>query len=181
MDIKNVKVIGGIGVILPFLGFVPYLGFIFLIGGSVLQIIAFYQLGNLVNKDIFKKWIIGYLISISSIIFALIIGILFGGLSFFLKRDNLSYGLSFGVFVGIAITFLLFWIGTIIASNFYKKSYILVGEYFNLDLFKMAGDFLFWGAISSIILVGFILMFVSNILLACGFFSLPSTLEKKNA
>ncbi|MCM8819823.1 MAG: DUF996 domain-containing protein, partial [Candidatus Omnitrophica bacterium] len=113
------------------------------------------------------------------IIVAIICGAL-GGLSGGLIFGKTIYSrIAAGLFFGILLIVFFIWIFLIISSNFYKKSYKLVGDYFKVDLFELSGKFLFWGACLTIVIVGLALTFISYIMLAIAFFSLPDNIRKE--
>ncbi|MCM8787516.1 MAG: DUF996 domain-containing protein, partial [Candidatus Omnitrophica bacterium] len=166
MDIKQIKYLGGIGATLVFFTIIPFVGFVANITGIVLMAIAFYQLANIINnKAIFNKFLIGLVLRMVGLIIAIYVGLIFGLSYFFITNIPLTSVLSNinGAFLGIGVAILVWWILEIISANFYAKSYKLVGDYFNRYLFNLTANFLFWGAVTAIVLVGFILIFISNI------------------
>ncbi|MCM8784468.1 MAG: DUF996 domain-containing protein [Candidatus Omnitrophica bacterium] len=168
-SLRQIKYIGGIGAILVLLTIVPYFGFLTHIAGKVLLIIAFYKLSSILkNKYIFSKYLTGFVISLMGIMIALISGIGFS-LLFITKNKPTVQSMSLGVIAGIII----FWLILIISSYYYSRSYKLLGKHFDLELFNLAANFVMWGGITAIILIGFILFFVSGILMAIAFWHMP--------
>ncbi len=178
ISLKQVRNLGGIGAVLVCLGVLPLVGGILSLVGVVLLLVSFYKLSELINnKDIFYKYLIGFLVGIAGIIVFLVSGIVSFLPSLFRRQTSAIYE---GAILGVIIAILLWWILSIVSAHFYSQSYKLVGSYFNINTFNLAGNFVFWGAVTSIIVIGVILMFISNIILAVGLFSLPDNWEGSN-
>ncbi|ASJ01728.1 hypothetical protein A3K92_06130 [Thermococcus gorgonarius] len=78
------------------------------------------------------------------------------------------------VFIGLVIILVSF-----VASAYYgKKSFEALYELTNVKAFKDAANFLWWGALTLIILVGVILLLISSIYQILAFYDLPPRLEK---
>ncbi|ACI18622.1 DUF996 domain-containing protein [Dictyoglomus thermophilum] len=64
---KEIKTLGGIGAILGLLIFLPYIGFVLEIVSIVLLLVAMSKLSTYYNnKEIFNKYLIGFILSIIS-------------------------------------------------------------------------------------------------------------------
>jgi len=176
MSIKDAKNMGGAGVILYLLGGFPRIGFLLRITGIILILIAIYQLANtLKNSDIFNKFLIGFIIGTVGAVFALLFFIFTGGWALtrsFLFTYNF-YDFIRGVTSGIVVALLIFYATLILSFYFYKESFYLIYSATQANLFKTAGDLLFYGSILTIILVGFLITFAGWIVLAVAFFTLP--------
>jgi len=81
-------------------------------------------------------------------------------------------GLITGVIAGLSVL----WILGIIASNFLWTSFETVATKVNVGMFRTGSLIYFIGSILTIILVGFILTFIGQILFIVAFFSLPESL-----
>lgn len=181
-SLREIKYVGGIGAIFVCHGWVPFLGILLYILGVLLLIVAFYKLGHEVNnKGIFNKFLIGKIIGmlVVLIIFLIIFGIFYPFFSGFLYFILHRLGIPIGFMSGKIVLVLICWVLGIMGAFFCAKSYKLVSKSVKIDIFDTAGVFLLWGAITSIFLVGFLLLFISNILLAIGFFLLPATINLK--
>ena len=71
--------------------------------------------------------------------------------------------------VGLAIA----WVFLIVSSIFIRRSYNAMSTRLNIGYFKTAGTLYFIGAILTIILVGFIILFVAAIIQIIAFFGIP--------
>src|SRR5437867_5846731 len=76
-----------------------------------------------------------------------------------------------GLIVGLAIV----WILGIIGSYFLWQSFKIVTTKLNVGLFGTAGILYFIGSLLTIIFVGFILIFIAQILMIVAFFSIPDS------
>jgi uncharacterized membrane protein len=182
IDLKNVKIYGGIGVIITLLGGLRRIGPLLRIAGLILILIALYELAQRLKEEkIFRQYLIGIIINIVgtgfAITLALINGawsiakmILFGGYtSYYDIFSEISFALIFFVLLLYAIT--------ILSTYFYRESLKSITAKTTIKTFALAGDFLFYGAIGIIVILGIFAMFVGWILLAVAFFNLPDTIE----
>lgn len=180
--VGNEKIFGGLGSILVALSFVPYFGWIAGVAGAVLLFIAFHKYSDIFgNKDIFKKFLTGFLISLSGII----VSFIFGVFSFIPMSMSAIYGvgefISFGLGmfgIGIIFAMIVFYIINIFAANYYRHCFNLMAEYTNINHFKLAGTFVFWGSVGLIVFgLGAIAIFIGIILLAVAFFSITQSYD----
>lgn len=178
----NEKIFGGLGAIFVVLSFVPYVGWILGIAGIVLLFIALHKFGEIFqDKNIFNKFLTGFLVSLAGIIIFFIFGI-FSFIPIFINARheagapmNFDMGM-FGIWIIFAI--IVFYIINIIATKYYRQCFNLMADYTNINLFRLAGTFIFWGAIGLIVFgLGAIAILVGWILLAVAFFSLPQTYD----
>jgi Predicted membrane protein len=125
--------------------------------GLVFILIAFHQYSQMLNKpSIFRDGLIG-------------------GISFFVAIILIIFSIAF-------VPMLLFAYGALIfgAINL-KKALKELSITLNQNLFDMSGNFIFWGALLSIILVGSLGIFIGNILLTIAFFTAPKEIQLNNA
>lgn len=182
--VGNERILGGLGSVFIILSFVPYIGWILGIAGIVLLFIAFHKFSEIFgDKNIFNRFLIGFLISIAGIIVFFLFGI-FSFIPIFMSarqgaEENLGFG--FGMFgMGIIFAIIVFYIINIFAANYYRHCFNLMAEYTNINLFKLAGTFVFWGAIGLIVFgIGAIAILVGWILLTVAFFSIPQFYDIK--
>ncbi len=166
MELGNIKIFGGVGSLLILIGFAPYIGFLFTLGGIILILIANYKLSKITNnQDIFRNSINGFTIEF--------IGSIVGGVLLGNSIELMMTGqqVSFGIFSIIGLIFIY---ASIIFGNYYlKKSFELIGNYFNQNLFNLGGNFLFWGAVGLIAFgLGLIALFIGWILITLAYFNL---------
>lgn len=175
--LSNEKILGGIGSILIILGFIPWLGWVFGIAGIVLLFIAMNKLSQVFSdKNIFNKFLTGSLISIGGILIGAIMGI-FSMLSLMLMMEGPRHMMSLPYF-GFII--LIVYVLNIVGMYFYRQCFNLIKQYTEVNLFKLSGDFMFWGAVGVIVFgLGVIAILVGWILLAIAFFSIPDNYKEK--
>ena len=78
----------------------------------------------------------------------------------------------FTLIAGIILGLVLVWIMFIIAAYFQRKSYEVIATRLNVGTFRTAALLYLIGAALVIILVGFVLLFVAQILFVVAFFSI---------
>ncbi|MGB9749754.1 MAG: DUF996 domain-containing protein [Caldisericia bacterium] len=165
MDIKEAKIMGGVGSILTLLGFVPKVGWIVSIVGFVLLYLAIKKISEAVTRsEILSDFIKAIVLSIVSLII-LIFG---GGATLFGIITLMRSGFGLGI-----ILFILGWIVAIMGSYFYYQALSKLGESTNVTNFKTAGLLIFIGYILLIIGIGAIIVLVGKIFEIVSFFSLP--------
>jgi uncharacterized membrane protein len=184
VDLRNAKLMGGIGAILPLVGSlflkrVYGLSFILSITSIVLILMALNEISNKVgNHEIFSNYFTGFILQIIGYIVFIIFAVV-GGLALIFR-----FGMGFmgGLrSLGIPAALLLFAFYILIVVSFYyvKKSFDLIGESLSNPNFKTAGLLLFIGAILLIVFgIGVLVMFVGEIFEIVGFFTLPDEIEK---
>jgi len=179
INLKQIKILGGVGSILSLLGNVPQVGFLLGLVGFILVLIAIFNLEKATReKGIFSKFLIGSLISWLGV-FAIFV--------FFFVFVVLSPAAAFawekvkGFLPLIVLFFLFFWVLIIFGSYLIKKSYEKIAKITKEEKFAQAGFFNFIGAITLIVLVGFVLSLVSEIFAILAFFSLPEELKREIA
>lgn len=170
MDIKEAKIMGGVGAILTILGFVPKIGLILSIVGLILIYLALKKISEATARsEIVSDFIKAVVLSIlSGIIF------LFGGGATFLGIISMTRGRGgFGLAI---ILFIIGWIVAMVASYFYYQALNKTSESTNVSNFKTAGLLIFIGYILLIIVVGGIIVLIGKIFEIISFFSLPDKL-----
>lgn len=184
VDLRNAKLMGGIGAILPLVGSlflkrVYGLSFILSITSIVLILMALNEISNKVgNHEIFSNYLTGFILQIIGYIVLIIFAVV-GGLALFTGLGMGFMGALRGL--GATAVFLLFAFYVLIVVSFYyvKKSFDLIGESLSNQNFKTAGLLLFIGAILLIVFgIGALVMFVGEIFEIIGFFTLPDEIEK---
>ena len=174
------KTLCGEGSILLILGLVPYVGWVLGIIGVILLLRGLKEIANYYqDNEIYQnaltgvKFYIVALIAAAVAITAIVIGV--GSATGF--KFNSSFTLTAGFGIGLAV----FLGGIIIAFIFYVLAAVHLKQTFNTlaqksgeQSFIVAADFLWWGAILSIVLIGLILIFIAWIFSVLGFFSMRS-------
>ncbi len=178
VNISTQKMLGGIGSISILLAIIPgevmtLLGIV----GVVLWLISMYQLSNILGKpSIFQKVLIGFILSIGSVVIAFAFGLTAGISSFTSIRGETGaiFGLGLGVIVAIIVAYAI----SLAAFYFYKEAYDILAQATAHNLFKIAGLLMFIGAITIILFgLGALLIIVGYIVLAVAFFTAPNEVE----
>lgn len=164
MDFSTAKTLAGIGMVLELLGAVPAVGWIFSLVGLILFLIGIYNISQITKeKRIFNYLLIpAVLLLIVSVVFSVaLFGAIFTGGLF-------AGGVAVAGFVTVVVL-------GIIALVYKVKAYRILAETLKVSIFNTAASFYKWGAILLVVFgIGFILMFVGDILAIVGFFSKPS-------
>ena len=195
VDLKNAKILGGIGSILMLVGaFIPAAGAILPFIGLILVVLAVYYIGT-VTKDesIFKNYLLSFILQIVAIVaFVAIMVIAFGasvGFSFYDFQnmvesqtgvtDPTAFFSNFGALIGgCCLAGVVAWILMILSALFLKKSFTSIKEHTKVGIFGTTGLVYLIGAALLIVGIGVIIILIAEILQIVAFFSLPDTLPK---
>ncbi|TCK03323.1 putative membrane protein [Phorcysia thermohydrogeniphila] len=162
---NRTKVLGGVGALLIVLSFIPYLGLLFGLAGFILLFIALKKASEAYkDRGIFKNFLKGFLVSFLGFLVA---GI-FAGFAVGAHRGGESSVLSVGFLV---VAFLLFYVSTVVSVAFYRRALYSLADFTGNDLFMWAGRLFFWGGITTIIVIGSLVMWVGWVLLTVAFFT----------
>lgn len=176
-SLSQAKTLGGIGSILVLLGIIPYAGTALVIIGWILVIVAIkYISDSLQDRTIFNNAIISIVLAIigSAIAGIVVVGAIFSfmGLS---SAPTASTPGILGLVAGVIAALVVLWILAIISAYFLRKSYNTVATRLNVNMFRTGALLFFIGAITTIIVVGFLLILIAQILFIIAFFSIPDT------
>jgi uncharacterized membrane protein len=202
VDLSTTKYLGGIGALLLFITIVPYVsvinffGIVSLIGVIMLLIAAkgladFYKEGGIFNNALYGTIlaIVGVVAFVGVVVFSLFslfsslgfTGIGAGDIASFVSSftdvssfASLAFGDIMAFLGGIIIALVVLFIFVVVAAVFFRKSMSLSAKRTGVGLFGTAGMLLLIGAVLTIILIGFILMWISLLLIAIAFFQIPS-------
>ncbi|HIQ24372.1 MAG TPA: DUF996 domain-containing protein [Persephonella sp.] len=162
MEIKNIKLLGGIGISLSLFSWFPIFGILSLLVGSISTFIAFWKISKIKPEEkIFKNAILGWF-------FAFLGGFFIVLTSIMTASNNLGYML-------LPWTIMAIFLG--ISGNFYKKALYSISKVFKEKLFKTAGDVIFFGSLGTIVLIGFFVIFIGWFVAAIAFFKLPDEID----
>ncbi len=197
VDFGNAKIFGGIGALLSFIGiFIPSVGFVVSIVGLILLFMAVKTISDITkDHDIFKNYLMHFVLSIITIVVVIAIFIiafgLSGGLTWITEIQSIeSTGITdFGAFwdhfefmiYGCIAAAVIGWILLIISSLYLKKSYKAIAKHTGVHLFDTTGLVYFIGAITTIILIGFLIIIIAKIIEIVAYFSLPDKLPTGEA
>lgn len=187
---KDIRIMGGLGAILGLLSFIPYVGLVFGIASFVLILLAVQKLSNFyANKEIFNKYITGFIFSVVGFAFLFffvisafivpfrnVISEFNNELNFSLFPNELRISSIDSRFLLMIFVFTILGFIMIVLGMFnWRKCFHLISQYTNIDYFRIAGNLYLWGAITTIILVGGLLILAAEVLLAVSFLSLPES------
>ncbi|MEM0339995.1 MAG: DUF996 domain-containing protein [Acidilobaceae archaeon] len=177
-ELKAAKLYGAIGttslLVSTILAVIPYVG-IFLtltsyILGLALLLLAFKKLSDVYNRsEIFKNAMIWLVLDVVASLLA-ILGLVAIGVAFF---EFIIRGRSLAFLTGF-LSLLLSLAIFVVSAFFYYRAVSTVAEVSKNELFKWSGICQLVGALTLILLIGFFLMFVAEILLLIAFLELKS-------
>jgi uncharacterized membrane protein/ribosomal protein L40E len=159
-DAKN---LGGIGSILLLIPGVSIVGYILILIASK------YVSDELGDRSIFDNMlyaVISGIVGVAAAAFIIFTGAAFSVFTFTASAIG-------GLIVGLAVA----WIALIISSIFIRRAYDTMATKLNVGTFRTAGTLYFVGAILTIVLVGFLLLFVAAILQIVAFFAISETAQ----
>jgi uncharacterized membrane protein len=163
----DAKTLGGIGAILLLIPGISIVGYILIL------IATKYVSDELGDKSIFDNMlyaVIAGIVGVAAAAFIIFTGAAFSAVTF-------TSSAIAGVIVGLAVA----WVFLIVSSIFIRRSYNTMATKLNVGNFRTAGTLYFVGAILVIILVGFIILLVADILQIVAFFGIPDTVPGMQA
>jgi uncharacterized membrane protein len=179
VSLEYSKTLAGEGAILLLLSLVPYAGWILGIIGVILLLRGMKELSNYYQDDeIYKNTLTGvkfYIIAIVAAgvaIAAITVGV-WSATGFTFTTGSFVPTVAFGVGVaaflaGLVLAFVFY----VLATLHLRRTFSSLAQKSGEASFTTAGSLLWWGAILSIILVGFVLIFIAWIFAAIGFFAM---------
>jgi uncharacterized membrane protein len=190
-SLSQAKSLGAVGSILVVLTAVPSVGALLGIVGFILILVAIKGISEVVgDRSIFNNM----LVAVGLVIAGIVVGtlVLVGSLLRFVGLNNLSLGPDFnpsavptgdwvGLIGSILIGLAVVWIMLVVSAVFVRRSYGSIASKLNVGIFGTAGLLYLIGAATTIILVGFLILFVAQILVVVAFFSIPSQLPGQAA
>lgn len=189
--LSQAKTLGGVGSILLLLTIAPVVGSVLGIVGLILILVALKYVSDAVNdKSIFSNAIVAVVLAIVGIAVAgaVVISYLFsyiglGNLSSLpmtFRMGHLPPGGLFPLLSTIIIALAAVWIFYVVSAIFLRRSFSSVSTKLNVSVFQTAALIYLIGAALTIILVGFVLIFVADILFIIAFFSIPETITPQS-
>ena len=162
-SLSSAKTLGGIGGILVFL---PGLSLV----GWILILISLNEISDVVHdRSIFDDALIAGITAILGAV-ALFVFIVSGAFSTLIRFGAFAFGTA-GVLAAVG-TLAFFWVLSIVSAIFLKRAYEKTGQRLNIHAFATAGMLYLIGAVTSIILVGFIILFIALIFQVMAYFSI---------
>ncbi len=179
VTLSQAKTLGGIGSILALLSMIPSVGWILGLIGLVLILAAVkYISDSLEDKSVFNNILISVILGIIGIVitmvFAAAVVLSYYTISGGFKVPSISTVEGLTSFItSMFLVFLPLWIFMIVSAIFLRRSYDVIASKLNIGIFRTTAYLYLVGAILSIVLVGFILIFIADILQVVAYFSIP--------
>ncbi len=152
------KTLGGVGAILLLIPGVSIIGYILIL------IATKYVSDDLGDRSIFDNMlyaVIAGIVGVAAAAFIIFTGAIFGAFSF-------AASAIAGFIGGLAIA----WVGLIVSSIFLRRAYDTMATKLDVGSFRTAGMLYFIGAITTIVLVGFVILFAASIFQIIAFFAI---------
>ncbi|AJC71930.1 hypothetical protein X802_07005 [Thermococcus guaymasensis DSM 11113] len=197
VDISTERTMGLIGSILALAGIIPRVGGLLSLIGFVLILIALHGIGNKLNDGRPFNY---YLKAIIAIFVALIVGVVVMAAAFVVSSGSTSsieneFIMSPGSEItiieeesphltgeGIALLVIgagIILAGIIVGGYFQKKAWESMYKLTGVEAFQNTAKFLWWGVLTIVILIGAILLLISEIYQIIAFANLPEKLTKR--
>ena len=181
-SLSQAKILGEVGSILVVLAAIPRAGGMLSIVGFILLLLAVKEISDHVgDRSIFNNMVISVGAAIVGVVVAVIL--LAGSLiSFFYSNGltgqppnlaNVPPSVWMGLITPILGVLAIVWVALIISAVFVRRSYSSIASKLNVGMFRTAGLVYLIGAATSIVIVGFFILFIAQILLIVAFFSIP--------
>ncbi len=179
--LRDAKNYGGVGAILLLIGsFIPFVGIVVGIVGFILVLLAVKYISEAVgDRSVYDNMlffvilaIIGFVVAFLFIFTALLP---FLGPGFQPPTDlpDITDPLAIFAVVTLLIGLVIAWIVAIVAALFLRRSFNSISKHLGVGLFGTSALLYFIGAILLIVFVGFVLIFIAEILMIVAFFSIP--------
>jgi uncharacterized membrane protein len=183
-SLTNAKTLGGIGAILVLLTVAPSVGWILGIAGFVMILVAVnYISDELKEKKIVNNMITSVILSIAGVLVASLLVLsavlaafshgYFGTSYPFTPSASVTTAqwITFGTEIGVGL--FVGWILFLVSAVYLRRSYNAIGSKLDTHTFNTAGLLYLIGAATTVIGVGFLILFVAEIVTAVAFFSIP--------
>jgi uncharacterized membrane protein len=181
-SLSQAKTFGSIGSILVLLTAVPSVGGLLGIVGFILILLAIREISEVVaDRSIFHNMIVAVVLAIAGII--TVVFVVAASVFAFIGLNALNFGLNFnpstvpagdwiGLVGSVIVGLVVFWVLMLVSAIYVRKAYRAIALKLHAGTFETAGLIYLIGAATTIILVGFLLLFVAEILLVVAFFSI---------
>lgn len=177
--LSRAKTLGGVGSILTLLLFVPYAGGVIVIIGWILILLAVKDISQAVqDRSIYNNALAAAILAIigaatfAFVVAATVLALI--GLGSIPTTAGSTPPVGFLNILGAALLGLaVVWIVGLIGSYFLYKSFKGISAKLPVGLFGTGALIYFIGSILTIVVVGFFLIFIAQILFIVAFFSIP--------
>jgi uncharacterized membrane protein len=182
-SLNDVKILGGIGSLFTLLAIVPTAGPVLSIAGLVMILVAIKFASDILgDSKIFNNMLFAVILGIIGIVVAVVavisavaryvgLGYLSGS-AMGTPPPTMAVGDVLGLVGTLVIGLVAIWVCFLISAIFLRRSYGELGKRLNIGLFGTAGLIYLIGAALTIILVGFVIIFIAEILFLVAFFSI---------
>ena len=179
--LRDAKNYGGVGAILLLIGsFIPFVGIVVVIVGFILVLLAVKYISEAVSdRSIYDNMlffvILAIIGSVVAVLFVFTALLPFLGPGFQPPTDPLDITAPLAIFavVTVLIGLVIAWIVSIVAALFLRRSFNSISKHLGVGLFGTSALLYFIGAILLVVIVGFVLIFIAEILMIVAFFSIP--------
>ena len=182
--LSEAKTLGGIGSILMLLVIVPSAGWVLALVGAILSLFAVKYVSDAVAEpSIFRNMLIAIILAVVGLFVgvAVIAAAVLGAVGLGALGQNFPGSMPPGVVTGDFVRLIVgaiaglavVWVLLIVSAYFVRKSYSTMGARLGVGIFGTTGLLYLIGAALTIILVGFIIIFVALILNIIAFWSIP--------
>jgi uncharacterized membrane protein len=205
MTLESSKNLGGVGALLMFIGIFPYISYFGIVEliGAILVLVALHGLGSYYREGgIFSNALYGIGAGIVGVVAAVAIGIavVLPNITDFLVKiypswngdwstisslsgmtpntSNIAIGDIIPFISAAIVIFVILWVFAIIATFFVRRSLKQVSAKSSVGLFSTAGLLLLIGAVLTIVIIGFLLMWIAVLLAAIAFFQIRTQSEQ---
>ncbi len=163
-DLKNAKLLGGIGAILTLVG----VGFI----GFILKLLAVKNIAEATGRgEIFSKYLWAAILAIIADL--VLISVFIGSMGSLSESPEQVIGvMGFGGIIAIILLIVGVW--------FMKQSYDMIAEETGVGTFHTVAKLYIIGAILLIVIIGVFLILIAAILEIVAFFALPDSIEQES-
>jgi uncharacterized membrane protein len=181
-SLSDAKVLGGIGSILVLFTVVPSVGWLLGIAGFIMILVAVKNISQAINdKKIYKDMLTAVVLAIGAIAVGTVtvVGAVYHVLgmgSFVGSKFVLASNVTVGDWIGLAVAIIAGLLAVeaflVASAVFVRRSYNSMASKLNVSMFKTAGLLYLIGGATAVVGIGFLLIFVAEILLAVSFFSI---------
>ncbi|WP_297419813.1 DUF996 domain-containing protein [Thermococcus sp.] len=198
VNVAGEKNLGMWGAVIALVGsFIPYVGIVISLVGFILVLVALHRVGEAVEDGRpFRNYLYAVITLMSVLILVLVVSLSLTGLASMGVQTSESFsgsttvtpgenvvitqnygGSNTGIVMSIFGMLLLVVAVAIVSAYFEMKAWSAMYEITGTKEFKDAASWFKWGAITTIILVGLLLILVARIFVILGFNNMPEELN----
>ena len=191
-QLSQAKTLGGVGSILMVLAAIPFIGWVLSIAGLIMVLLAIKYVSEVVqDRSIFNNMMIAMVLSIAGVVVGVagIVGAIFtvfgmgafsgmypnlsGTFPGFSNPSSVAVGDWMGLILGALTGLAVIWVLLLVSAIFVRRSYESTATKLGVHMFGTVGLLYLVGAALTIVLVGFLILFIALILNIVAFFSIP--------